>query len=374
MIVTKALPKAMAEPAGSSQPRQYQSLQAGRGIAALLVVLFHASGGIFPAAKYWNVQLFGGVFNFGYAGVEFFFVLSGFIIAHAHAADVGRPDRLRRYAWRRFIRIYPAYWIVLAGLLFAAIVLKIGDSNAAPAPPILLWSTLLVGPTNQPSALAVAWTLFHEIAFYAAFALWIVAPRLGLAVAVAWGIGIVGGLIGDMETTVGVTDGELHTFYWLSPLNFLFLFGIAARQAALWDGWRWPGLWAAAGAALFVGTGMENLYFPFIPDMTRTLVYGAASALAIAGAAASERQRGWAVPGWLLLLGAASYSIYLVHFPLLSLIAKLFGLGGLRHAIPAPLAFFIVVGLAVAGGIGFHLLIERPILRRLGSTSPAASR
>lgn len=351
--------------------RQYQSLQAGRGIAALLVVLFHASGSIFPAPKYWNVELFGRFFNFGYAGVEFFFVLSGFIIIHAHAADIGRPERLRRYIGRRFVRIYPVYWIALAGVVASIAILKLGP---LPAGPILLWSTLLAGPTNDPSVLPVAWTLYHELVFYAVFALWIVSPRLGLAVAVVWGIGILGGLVEDVDTTVGVADGGNNTLYWLSPLNFLFLFGIAARQAALWDGWRWPGLWAAAGAALFIATGMENIYFPFLPDMTRTLVYGAAAALAIAGAAASERQRGWAVPAWLLLLGAASYSIYLVHFPLLSLIAKLFGLGGLRAAVPAPLAFVIVVALATAGGIVFHLLIERPIMRRFGSTSPAASR
>jgi peptidoglycan/LPS O-acetylase OafA/YrhL len=53
-------------------------------------------------------------FRWGDAGVEFFFVLSGFIIASAHAGDISRPARLIPYLQRRIIRIYPPYWIIFA--------------------------------------------------------------------------------------------------------------------------------------------------------------------------------------------------------------------------------------------------------------------
>jgi len=52
------------------------------------------------------------VAQFGHAGVDFFFVLSGFIIFFVHGKDIGKPSRLPHYVWRRFIRIYPVYWAV----------------------------------------------------------------------------------------------------------------------------------------------------------------------------------------------------------------------------------------------------------------------
>ncbi len=88
-------------------------IQTGRGVAACLVVLFHATG-LVESPLYWNHSVLGGAFHFGFSGVEFFFVLSGFIIYWAHARDLGRPEQLRKYAWRRFTRIYPTYWVVLA--------------------------------------------------------------------------------------------------------------------------------------------------------------------------------------------------------------------------------------------------------------------
>src|SRR5260221_9879970 len=89
------------------------SLQACRAVAAILAVLFHASVGIFALDKYFGHKPFGPVFDFGFAGVDFFFVLSGFIMMHIHAADIGQPRALRAYLWKRFTRIYPAYWAVL---------------------------------------------------------------------------------------------------------------------------------------------------------------------------------------------------------------------------------------------------------------------
>ena len=102
------------QPAVGHGPRKvFTSLQAGRALAALLVVLFHL-GLIVADAKYFEVPWVATPFRWGDAGVEFFFVLSGFIIASAHAADISRPARLIPYLQRRMIRIYPPYWIIFA--------------------------------------------------------------------------------------------------------------------------------------------------------------------------------------------------------------------------------------------------------------------
>ncbi|MEP7101383.1 MAG: acyltransferase family protein, partial [Burkholderiales bacterium] len=74
----------------------YRSLQVCRAIAALLVVLFHL-GGTFAQDKYFGFKAIDSVFAWGDAGVDFFFVLSGFLIATVHYKDFGRPEALPRY-------------------------------------------------------------------------------------------------------------------------------------------------------------------------------------------------------------------------------------------------------------------------------------
>jgi peptidoglycan/LPS O-acetylase OafA/YrhL len=130
------------------------------------VVLFHAGSAIFPAAKYWHSNVFVGLFGWGYAGVFYFFALSGFIIAEVHSRDVGRPARLKHFLWRRFARIYPAYWLVLGGLV------ALGAVGIGTLPPLtnLVSSVALIGPDSHATVVAVTWTLYHEIAFYAVFA------------------------------------------------------------------------------------------------------------------------------------------------------------------------------------------------------------
>ena len=88
-------------------------IEAARGLAALLVVTRHCTQ-MLSGARYFGALPLGGLFVFGHAGVDFFFVLSGFIIAYIHAGDLGRPERFGGYASKRVIRIYPTYWVALA--------------------------------------------------------------------------------------------------------------------------------------------------------------------------------------------------------------------------------------------------------------------
>src|SRR5437763_1316729 len=92
--------------------RTYHNLQVLRGVACLLVVVFHVAC---IEGKYGlGFSPLRPVRWVGFAGVDLFFVLSGFIIAATCRADLGRPGRLPRYAFRRAWRIYPPYWFALA--------------------------------------------------------------------------------------------------------------------------------------------------------------------------------------------------------------------------------------------------------------------
>ena len=90
------------------------SLQVYRGFAAILVVLYHASHNL---SGYFNSTALSDFFAFGHAGVSFFFVLSGFIIFEIHRGDIGRPQQVKSYLYKRITRIYPAYWLVTLALV-----------------------------------------------------------------------------------------------------------------------------------------------------------------------------------------------------------------------------------------------------------------
>lgn len=139
-----------------------QSLQAGRALASLAVVAHHAQAA---------VQAFAGpfagasVFHLGYLGVDFFFVLSGFIIFHA---TVGKGRTAAHYAKGRFQRVYLPYLPVGIGI---ALLYTILPQLSAASRDWAWLPTLTLAPVNQSTALSVAWTLKHETLFYTIFGL-----------------------------------------------------------------------------------------------------------------------------------------------------------------------------------------------------------
>jgi len=156
----------------------FTTIQAGRGLAAILVILFHTSV-IFSSNKYWNYNIAHGFFSFGFSGVEFFFVLSGFIMVYAHSIDFGKPRRLKTYFYKRFVRIYPMYWVITVITFILYVSTNNNRSN------LIINSLFLVG-TNNNAILTVAWTLFQEISFYIIFSSVIISKRFGSFLIISW--------------------------------------------------------------------------------------------------------------------------------------------------------------------------------------------
>src|SRR5215467_10685301 len=86
-------------------------IEISRGLAASAVVLYHAARHLNQA---YGMPTLTSVFQFGHAGVDLFFVISGFIIVYVHYNDIGTPDRLGHYVSRRITRVMPTYWVALA--------------------------------------------------------------------------------------------------------------------------------------------------------------------------------------------------------------------------------------------------------------------
>ncbi len=346
----------------------YKSLQAGRAIAAMLVVLYHL-GGAFSSEKYFDIAFFGVPFSFGRSGVEFFFVLSGFIILTAHRQDVFNPARLWSYLGKRIVRIYPTYWIIFLGAFLLAIA-SAALRNTVPHDPIILLKSLLllpqdklvVGGTGAP-VIIVAWTLQYELLFYAFFATMILSRALATALGLAW------------LAVYVLYHGQLAPVF---PLNFLasnysllFFFGMGVSLAV----GRFdikvsnPRLVFLLGALLFTAVAFETILgLNQLTDETATVYYGIASAIMIFGLVRQE-ETGQALGGakWMQLLGDSSYALYLIHFPLISILCKLAMLLHLDDygLVVASITYLVIATACVAVSVLFHLGIEKPVIAYL---------
>ncbi len=343
----------------------YSSLQALRAAAALMVVLFHL-GGTFAQTKYFGVDPLGGAFGWGDAGVDFFFVLSGFLIATVHRREFGRPEALPRYIYKRVVRIYPTYWIVCFAVCAAAFVVP--ELRAAlPSDPWVFVKALLllpqdpdvVGGTGSP-ILFVAWSLQYEMMFYAVFAAFIANRALGAMFA-----------LGLLATSLGCQLGSGCAFpasFVANNMVLLFAMGVAAAFIAH-GRWRMPAprAVALAAAAAFVGFGMFEVHVGHDAlGFDRRLVFGALAALVIVALVQAEDAGAQVAKSrWMALLGDSSYALYLLHMPVISVVAKLFAHVGLVRPLAVGSAAVAVVFACVGSALVFHLAIEKPLLARL---------
>lgn len=347
----------------SHRSGKLRGVEAGRGVAALLVVLVHASDMLSPG-KYFGALPFDGAFRFAHAGVDFFFVLSGFIIYHVHRADIGLPGRVGTYAWKRFARIYPTYWVVMAG--FGLILLYSPERDPSVTSIGNIIASVLLLPRRQDPILGVAWTLRHELMFYALFGVLLLNRTAGRAVLGIWAV-----LIG-LNVVVFTATGSpffhgMANYLPFRVFNLEFFFGMGvAILLGRGTAWR-PRLLLLLGVLIFFGDGMFESFGPHLPAEwpPRQLAYGVGAALALYGLVGAERAGTLKVPRVLFALGTASYSIYLTHLIAVMILQQ--ALLRIRPYVPLPLdvSFLMIAAIAVLGGVAFSTLVEQPLLRRL---------
>lgn len=295
------------------------------------------------------------------AGVDIFFVISGFIMVR-----VVKPELSAGRFWlQRFTRIAPLYWLATAiafagGLVFpewffgrqswsfalrSALFLPMGvDANARP----------LISP---------GWTLIYEFAFYTVLALCLTVRRPPFALtAVVIGANLVFGML-----VVGRAPGLAFYADDLLMLEFLFGFAVAWTIGRLRLA-PWQGLGIAA-----IGLVLIVLLWDVPGAYPRGVKIGIPASLVVFGFLATEPL--WQTHRWLqrlAWLGDASYSIYVVHFFLVTAAATLAGKSAWVHDTLGAYGF---IAASIAAGLGSgvlaHLFVEKPLLRLVRSWLPA---
>lgn len=325
------------------------------------MVLFHL-GGILGLAKYFGFGGFGALVSFGDAGVEFFFVLSGFIITWVHAQDIGKPSRLLPYLRKRAVRIYPVYWIIFAAVFLLALS-SASLTRTVPHDYLTIIKSLalvpqdpaVVGGTGAPVIIA-AWSLQYEMLFYALVSVFILSRSLGMLVACAFLINFASCQFGQCT---------FSRSFLSSNLILLFAYGaLIAYLCRKSINLKYPILIAVLGAVAFLATGaLEDVVGRQMWVMDRRLVYGLFSGVVILGLVRAEDSGKLRINlAWPCLLGDASYSLYLIHFPLMSVLCKLAVFLGLAGSLGAIISFPAILAICVLASVAFYLFLERPVL------------
>jgi exopolysaccharide production protein ExoZ len=340
-------------------------MQAGRAIAALLVVLHHVSTFTGGEPGLWNHPQIARWLAGPSLGVAFFFVLSGTVILTAHWNDIGKPTTVRPYIAKRFRRIYPIYWVVLIIILAGQLTHAEPQFSYQRNPYVILSNILLVHIHSTETNLIVAWTLFHEIAFYAVFATLLLHKRLGISLLSLWFAGSLITLHGNLPT---------HPATIFAPLHLLFASGMFVAWALQQKKVPYPWLIFTTGTLFFFAVIVYAGHVGYVSQRLY-LVSGIGATFSLLGAANLERSRRLTVPPWLIFLGDASYSVYLIHYPVVSHLAPLAFRLDTRLHLPIVLWMLLLFAAATAAGCLLHVLIERPLLnwlRRPGKRSVPA--
>lgn len=357
----------------SSAKDRLQSIQLLRAFAALFVVVLHSYTRTLAAQPVPGPSISSLFALSGNAGVDLFFVISGYIMFHVHHDDFGK-GRSGSFLLKRLIRIAPIYWILSTVALLVIVFVPSMFVVPRTLDPLWIAGSYLFFPVEYAPALntpllQVGWTLNYEAYFYVVLAAFLFLPRR-LAV-----MGITALFVGSVA--VGTILPFAHPWpemltSWLL-LEFLLGGFIALIQHAHGD--RFRGLHLAG---LVVGVMLLAASFPMgrqDESIARFLFWGLPSVLIVNGVCRLRYEPGGMFGRAFVTLGDASYSIYLIQVFSLPAAALVLGRLGILSGAPVDVnVILLTLATALAGWLTW-LTIERPLTRWLRQTlEPRAPR
>ena len=331
-----------------------------RAAAALVVMFFHVS---VLSQETWGLDP-QRVDHVGAAGVDLFFVISGFIMAMI----VDRPGRFegREFWIRRVARVAPAYWVITV-FVFALAALAPSLFHSTTADILRLLASLFFLPVDLGSGsttplLVVGWTLNYEIFFYA-----IVAVTAGLfsdrRLLIASGV-----ILGAVLAGIVFDPAHLSLAFYTDTILLEFLFGILIFRT-----WKETGSEGFSFAPLAVfALGFVLLVVQWERPLVdlRPLFWGVPAAAVLYGGLGALSFKS----PFLARLGDWSYAVYLTHVFVITFYVKFAIPTAPLNELPWQVHYMIMTVAAFAVAGVYYTLVERPLsrwtLRRLRSRQP----
>ena len=321
---------------------RYQSLQALRALAALMVLVFH-SALVIPEpdikATLWRIP---GLTDFGFLGVNLFFVISGFIIASVLSRN---PFSYFDYFQKRFFRIYPLLWAAMLMGLYHFYMLKWFTAEFVQATQTDAWGLLksaLIFPQEAKPFWQPAWTLEHEVLFYIIAAA--VAPLFGLRALAVLLLGL---------GTVGIVKALPWDFHLFADAQIYFAAGIAAY---LLKGKPLRLALPIALLALVVAYARLYGFVSYGPGVFHYILATGCAALIISFLQIEQLR--CPIPKPLVALGDASYSLYILHWMLIPIAGTFRDIFGGS----AELWRWTFVGVSIFVALLSYQIFEKPII------------
>jgi peptidoglycan/LPS O-acetylase OafA/YrhL len=326
--------------------RTIKPLTSLRFFAAMMVLASH----------YWG-------FSAGFSGVTFFYVLSGYVLALNYVEKLSTPTEKKTFWWKRFVRIYPTH---LLTLLMAA---PLGGSLLVALPNAMLIQSWIPSKPIYFGFNAPSWSISDEAAFYAVFPFLIAALTvrtwrklsiwfaLLIAVAAGWSIAFPHWTLDDGSVPLSIVGKPLtaplthFVFYIFPPVRLLeFALGIGLSIATPKVAF---GTKMETGACFVAVASVVAFYLiPPPPALGASIMFIPAAVMMVFvfSRGAGLLSRGLSAPP-IVLLGNASFMLYMIHRPLL-----------MYRFAPGWLTAVLAIGLSVALHIGFEKPVQRWLL------------
>lgn len=329
--------------------RRLSYVQVSRAIAILLVLIGHVNAWFYTDFHYdW--------FNMGdwerTGGVDFFFIVTGFLIYYLYFQFAGVPGKSSEFLLKRFLRIYPLYWIFTIVVIIFSIVLPISETNLSLE---LIIKSMLLLPTVP--ILDSAWSLCHVVFFYFLFAAYLFKPKIFKPVLAIWFIATV--LI-ELKIIPFPEDSFVFSFSTLE-----IIFGTFVAYFTLHYKVKFSSLLVIVGLGGYVSIWINNIYhLIYLHGPTLYCLFSMLIMLGISEKDKKERK----VPRVITFLGDASYSIYIAHVPLLHFFIFLLVHFQVVAAIGYFFSMIMVILLTVLSSCVVYIVIEKPLshfLRRI---------
>lgn len=321
------------------------NIQRLRAVAALWVLLFHAIPFYEQAGG--NLGVLKPLFAVGYAGVDLFFVISGFIIAKSFRKTHATRTEVARFLEKRLYRIYLGYWPML--ILVSAIYLWAMPARLEHVD--VVRTLFLLSHKIPGQVIGQAWSLSFELFFYLAFALLaLLSRRTGLYLVLAYATVVV---------VLNLREPEIATGFFANPRILELFAGMLLGWSAIGEAKaNWSSLSLLVGATLSLFVFWMSLVAP--TRLTTVLCLGGCALALVVGAELLKDARSLNRPSLTSRLGDSSYSLYLIHYLLLEMFA-LYMTSNTALKTLLPSLFWLWVVCIVLIGHVFYRVIEKPI-------------
>ncbi|RXZ01595.1 acyltransferase family protein [Fictibacillus sp. S7] len=325
-----------------------QLVQSFRAIAIIIVMLGHANHMFYKRFHYdwfhisqWNRM----------GGVDFFFVVTGFMIYFLYGRKAGSLTEAKQFLLKRWIRVYPLYFLFTLAAIATLFIVPIEDESHKRNMLVIIKSLFLL-PVDP--VLTVAWSLQYIMLFYLVFAGFLTWPKIFKYILMGWSVIL-------LIVQMGLIPGKDTFLLNFSNLEILAgcLISYLVQHVKIKKGL----LWILIGLVGYFLVWADNIFH--VVSIYEPHFYFLFSFMMVLGITITDLKKQTKVPSVLALLGDASYSIYIAHGPCIQFYLYVFKFLNLSHVLGNFLSLLFLQLCTVGSCLLVYQLIERPLIRQV---------